>query len=115
VAVSAVVEQAGDAVRVLVRNDGDDTVQIARALLAPALAFEVTDAAGSPVALGPPPVPPRDLDADVATVGPGETLELEYGTAELFAGDPGGSRRRLRFAVDAAPARIESPWVDLRA
>ena len=112
---SAVVEQSGDAVRVLVRNDGVDAVQIARALLAPTLAFEVTDGAGSPVALGPPPVPPEDLDADVATVGPGETLELEYGASELFAGDPAGARRRLRFAVDAAPARIESPWVDLRA
>lgn len=112
---SAVVEQAGDAVRVLVRNDGDANVEIARGLLAPALAFEVTDAAGSPVALGPPPVPPEDLDADVATVGPGETLELEYGTAELFVGDPAGGRRRLRFAVDASPVRIESPWVDLLA
>jgi hypothetical protein len=115
VAVSAVVEQAGDAVRVLVRNDGDETVQIARGLLAPTLAFEVTDAAGGSVALGPPPVPSEDLDADIATVSPGETLELEYGTAELFAGERPGGRRRLRFAVDASPARIESPWVDLLA
>jgi hypothetical protein len=113
VAVSAVVEVSGDALRVVVRNDGGDAVRIPRSLLFPGLAFEVVGADGRELPLGPPPVPPADLDAETATLGPGETLALAYRTKELFAGDPPGGRHRLRFAVDASPARIESPWVDL--
>ena len=42
---------------VLLRNETDASVRIPGALLAPALAFEVTAEDGGPVALGPPPVP----------------------------------------------------------
>ena len=44
-------------VTVSLRNETDAPVRIPRALLAPALAFEVMGEDGSPVALGPPPVP----------------------------------------------------------
>lgn len=103
---------------VSLRNEGAERVRISRALLAPSLAFEVRRENGSPVALGPPPVPPADPEAEATILDPGESLELDYATSELFAGEPPPGRYRVRFAVDAtAPdaTRIESHWVELVA
>ena len=96
-------------VRVVVRNEGDQSVRIPSALLAGALAFELVDPAGRPVPLGPPPVPPADLAADTATVRAGESLTLEYPGDELLPDSPPSGLYRLRFAAGG----IESPWVDL--
>jgi hypothetical protein len=103
-------------VTVSLRNETDAPVRIPRALLAPALAFEVKGEDGSPVALGPPPVPTPDVGADTAIVDPGESLELDYATSELFGGAPPAGRYRVRFAVGDSPpdgTRLESPWVEL--
>ena len=99
--------------RVVLRNEGGDPVRIPTALLAAPLAFELIDAAGRPAALGPPPVPPADLDASTRTVAPGESLTLDYHGNELLPDVPPRGSYRLRFAADAAGERFESPWVDL--
>jgi hypothetical protein len=114
VTASLVVES--ERLMVALRNEGAEPVRISHALLAPSLALEVRGEDGSPVALGPPPVPPADPEAEATTLDPGESLELDYATSELFAGEPARGRYRVRFAVDAsAPdaTRIESSWVEL--
>jgi hypothetical protein len=103
-------------VTVSLRNGTDAPVRIPRALLAPSLAFEVRREDGSPLALGPPPVPPPDVGAETTVVDPGESLELDYATSELFGGAPPAGRYRVRFAVGDSPpdgTRLESPWVEL--
>ena len=96
-------------VRVLLRNEGDEPTRIATAGFAAPLSFELVDDAGRPVALGPPPVPPSDLDASAATVGAGETLTLDYHGDELLPDAPPPGRYRLRFVSE----RVESPWIEL--
>jgi hypothetical protein len=96
-------------VRVVVRNEGDESVRIPTALLAGPLSFELVDAAGRPVPLGPPPVPPADLAAETTSVPPGESITLEYHGDDLLPDSPPAGRYQLRFTA----ARIESPWVDL--
>jgi hypothetical protein len=116
--VTASLEVESGRLRVSLRNEAAEPVRISRAVLAPSLAFEVRGEDGNPLAVGPPPVPPADLDAEATTLAPGESLELDYTTRELFAGEPPPGRYRVRFAVDAsAPdaTRIESPWVELVA
>ena len=99
--------------RVVLRNEGGEPVRIPTALLAAPLAFELVDAAGRPAALGPPPVPPADLEASTRTVAPGESLTLDYHGNELLPDVPPPGSYRLRFAADAAGERLESPWIDL--
>jgi hypothetical protein len=116
--VTASLELESGRLTVSLRNDGTEPVRISRALLAPSLAFEVRGEDGSSVAVGPPPVPPADPDAEATTLDPGESLELDYAASELFAGEPPRGRYRVRFAVDASvpdATRIESPWVELVA
>jgi hypothetical protein len=108
---SARLEQPGLwQVRVVLRNDGDEPARIPTATLAGPLAFELVDAAGRPVALGPPPVPPSDLDAGTETVGAGETLTLSYHGDELLPDPPAPGSYRIRFVG----GQVESPWVDLQ-
>jgi hypothetical protein len=103
--------------RVAVRNDDDIPARLTTATLLGPVAFEVVDADGAPVALGPPPMPPDDLAADLVTLEPNGTLTLEFHGDELLADPPPPGRYRLRFAgrtpeVGDAPAtEIVSPWV----
>jgi hypothetical protein len=96
-------------VRVLLRNEGDAPVRIATAGLAAPLSFELVDDAGRAVALGPPPVPPSDLEASAAMVEAGETLTLDYHGDELLPDAPAPGRYLLRFVADG----LESPWIEL--
>jgi hypothetical protein len=114
--VTASLEVESGRLTVTLRNEGAEPVRISRALLAPSLAFEVRGEDGGPIAVGPPPVPPADPDAETTTLDPGNSLELDYTTSELFAGEPPPGRYRIRFAVAAAAphaTRIESSWVEL--
>ena len=95
--------------RVEIRNDGSEPVQLATATMLGPVSFEVVDATGARVPLGPPPVPPTDPQAGASTVEPGASLILEFHGDELFPDAPPPGRYRLRFAWDG---RVESPWVE---
>jgi hypothetical protein len=90
-------------------NIGDEGITLNVAPLAsPSLALEIMDAAGAPVFLPPPPVPPADPPMD--------RLEPGRGAAAEFAGflpgwiDAGTYRARFRYV--AGPAEpIVSDWV----
>jgi len=117
--VSASDRAGGAGIEVTIENAGSEPVTLTTATFAPSLAFEVTDQAGTPVPLGPPPVPPSDLAAGAATIDAGGSLALSYSLAELLPGGAGPGRYRLRFAADV-PAieggwsgRITSDWVTL--
>jgi hypothetical protein len=105
-------------VRVALRNDGPEPVRLSTATMLGPVSFEVLDPGGSPVRLGPPPTPPADLAAGLATIEPGGSLPLDYYGDELFPDAPPDGRYRLRFAAqapavgDAWEGRIESPWVE---
>lgn len=104
-------------IHVEIRNDGDEPRRLVTATLLGAVSFEVVDAAGAPVPLGPPPMPPADLEASVAEIAPSGSLALDFGGHELLPAAPPPGSYRLRFAadvpaVDGAPeAEIVSPWV----
>ena len=91
-------------------NQGDEVVGINRAALSsPSLALEITDAAGEPVLLPPPPVPSES--PPIESLGPAEE------TTAAFAGflpswtEPGTYRARCRYA--AGPGEpIHSDWVE---
>jgi hypothetical protein len=91
-------------------NQGDEVVGINHAALSsPSLALEITDAAGEPVLLPPPPVPSGSP--------PIETLEAAEETTAAFAGflpswtEPGTYRARCRYV--AGPGEpIHSDWVE---
>jgi hypothetical protein len=106
-------------VSVRLHNDGDQAVRLSTATMLGPVSFELVDAEGRPVALGPPPVPPADLHAGLTTIGAGETATLDYRGDELVAETPPPGPYRLRFAGQAPPiadawsGRIESPWVDV--
>jgi len=82
-------------------------------------AFKVTDTEGRPVALGPPPMPPADLETPMVALAPGEATTLTFRRGDLFPDGPPTGRSRLRFAAAAPPlegawsGRVESPWVEL--
>ena len=110
-------DPAGWSVHVDIRNDGDASQRVATGTLLGPVAFEIEDAAGTPVASGPPPMPPADLAASVLGLAPGGSLALDFGGHELLPDAPPPGSYRLRFAaetpeVDGAPsATITSPWV----
>jgi hypothetical protein len=91
-------------------NHGDEVVGINQAALSsPSLALEITDAAGEPVLLPPPPVPPQSP--------PIEALGAAEEATAAFAGflpswtEPGRYRARCRYA--AGPGEpIHSDWVE---
>jgi hypothetical protein len=103
-------------IHVELRNDGPEPLRLSTATMHGAVSFEVVDAAGRRVPLGPPPVPPADLAAGLTTIGPGATLSLRFHGDELFADAPPPGRYELRFAarapaVDGAwEGLIVSPW-----
>jgi len=118
VALTAAVRPAGDAVEVEIANAGPDPVRFSTATMLGSAAFDLSDADGRPLPLGPPPMPPSDLAAGLITLGPGESTTLHYRLGDLLPDGPAGGRR-LRFAA-AAPSlegawsgRLESPWVEL--
>ena len=91
-------------------NQGDDVVGIYQAVLSsPSLALEITDAAGEPVLLPPPPVPPESP--------PIERLEAAEETTAEFAGflpswtEPGTYRARSRYVAGSGEP-IHSDWVE---
>jgi hypothetical protein len=91
-------------------NQGDQVVGINQAALSsPSLALEITDAAGEPVLLPPPPVPSESP--------PIQTLEASEETAAEFAGflpswtEPGAYRARCRYAAGSGEP-IHSAWVE---
>lgn len=106
-------------VGVRLRNDGEQPVRLSTATMLGPVSFELVDASGQPVPLGPPPVPPGDLEAGSTTIAPGATVRLDYRGDELFAQPPPSGLYRLRFVgpaprlEEARSGRIESPWVDL--
>lgn len=118
---SATLSKASDAdgprIEVTITNSGAAPVTISTVTFAPSLAFEVTDAEGAPVPLGPPPVPPSDLAATTATIDAGAALDLSYRAGELFGGAAPRGRHRLRFAAELPPVqgawsgRITSDWL----
>ena len=116
-ALTAVVTPAGDRLEVEITNEGDEPVRFSTATMIGSAAFEVTDADGRPVALGPPPMPPADLETPMIELAPGESTTLRFRRADLLPDGPPPGRHRLRFAA-GAPAlegawsgRVESPWV----
>jgi len=87
--------------RIRLLNQGDDVVGINQAVLSsPSLALEITDVAGAPVLLPPPPVPPESP--------PIEPLEAAQETTAEFAGflpswtEPGTYRARSRYVAGSA-------------
>ena len=117
-ALTAALRPAGDEVEVEIANGGPDPVRFSTATMLGSAAFDLTDAEGRPVPLGPPPMPPSDLAAGLVTLAPGESTRLRFRLGDLLPDGPGGGRR-LRFAA-AAPAlegawsgTLESPWVEL--
>jgi hypothetical protein len=102
---------------VRIHNDAAEPIRLSTAAMRGSLAFEVRDAAGGPVLLGPPPTPGADPSADVVTIDAGGSLSLRFHGDELLPDPPPPGRYELRFAA-TAPAlgggwsgRIESPWV----
>jgi len=91
-------------------NQGDQAVGINQAALSsPSLALEITDAAGKPVLLPPPPVPSQSP--------PIEPLEPAEETTAEFAGflpswtEPGTYRARCRYV--AGPGEpVHSTWAE---
>ena len=90
-------------------NAGGEGISINVApLSSPSLALEIQDAAGAPVHLPPPPVPP--------SVPPTEQLEPGQGTAAHFPGflpswtEAGAYRARCRY-VPGPGEPIVSNWV----
>ena len=106
-------------VAVRLRNDGQQPVRLSTATMLGPVSFELADEGGRRVPLGPPPVPPADLEAGLTTIGPGETTTLDYRGDELVSESPPPGRYRLRFVGHAPPlgeawsGPIESAWVDL--
>jgi hypothetical protein len=104
-------------IHVEIHNDEDSSRRLVTGTLLGAVSFEIVDAAGAPVPLGPPPMPPSDLEASVAEIAPGGSLALDFTGNELLADAPPPGAYRLRFAVDvpavdgAPEALIVSPWV----
>ena len=101
-------------------NDGTEDVRVATALLAAPLVFELVRADGTPVVLGPPPVPPGDVAGSLRAVTPGATLTLGYAGHELLPDAPAPGRYRLRFATalpdvggDAWSGALISDWIGL--
>jgi hypothetical protein len=90
-------------------NVGDEGVSINVApLSSPSLALEIQEAAGTPVYLPPPPVPPSEP--------PIERLERGERTSAPFAGflpswtEPGSYRARFRYVVGPGEP-VVSDWV----
>lgn len=120
-ALSAALTPAGVNLDVEITNEGADPVRFSTATMVGSAAFELRDEAGRPAPLGPPPMPPSDLAAELVEVAPGESATLSFRRADLLPDGPPPGRHRLRFAADA-PAlegawsgRLESPWVELRS
>jgi len=105
--------------KVDIRNDGDEAVRVSTATMLGSVSFEIVDADGRPVPLGPPPMPPSNLATGMTTIEPGGSLTLEFHGDELFPDAPAPGRYRLRFAArapavgDAWSGSIVSPWVPL--
>lgn len=103
---------------VQLRNDADEPLRFSTATMRGSVAFDVADANGEPVALGPPPTPPADLTAGLVELEPGGTLDLRYRGDELLTSPPPPGRYRVRFAASAPPldaawsGTVESPWVE---
>ena len=118
-ALKAAITPAGDEVEVEIANAGQDPVRFSTATMLGSAAFDLADAEGMPVPLGPPPMPPSDLAAGLVTLAPGESTTLRYRTSDLLPDGPPAGRNRLRFAAAAPPlegawsGRLESPWVEL--
>ena len=118
-ALRAAVRFAGDRIEVEIANEGREPVRFSTATMVGSVAFEVRDADGRPLPLGPPPTPPADLRAGLVTLAPGESTTLRVHRAGLLPGGAPAARARLRFAADAPPlegawsGRVESPWVEL--
>jgi len=91
-------------------NPGDEDVSINVApLSSPSLALEIEDAAGSPIHLPPPPIPPAEPPVERLVAGQEKAVE--------FAGflpswtEPGRYRARCRYV--AGPGNpIVSDWVE---
>ena len=117
-ALTAALRPAGDGVEVEIANGGADPVRFSTATMLGSAAFDLADADGRPVPLGPPPMPPSDLAAGLVTLAPGESTTLRFRLGDLLPDGP-GSGRRLRFAAAAPPLEgawsgtLESPWVEL--
>lgn len=82
----------------------------------PALALEVTDAAATPVALPPPPVPGGETD--VVTLAPNERHAIEYRGFVPSGTPPGSYRVRLQYTFrpddplpNAWTGTLTSEWV----
>jgi hypothetical protein len=118
VALTAALRPAGGEVEVEIANGGAEPVRFSTATMLGSAAFELADAEGRPVPLGPPPMPPSDLAAGLVTLEPGGSTTLRYRLGDLLPDGP-GKGRRLRFAAAAPPLEgawsgtLESPWVEL--
>jgi len=118
VALTAELERDGDRLLVNLANTGDAPLTFSASAMAGTPAFEVVDADGGPVPLGPPPTPPADLREGLVTLQPGEALCLVQDLMALLPGGPDGARR-VRFAGTAPPlpgvwsGKVLSPWIEV--
>lgn len=118
-ALTATVGPAGERVDVEIANEGEEPVRFSTATMLGSAAFDLADADGRPVPLGPPPMPPSDLAAGLLTLAPGATTTLSYRRGDLLPDGLPAGRHRLRFAAVAPPlegawsGRVESPWIEL--
>jgi hypothetical protein len=108
VAVSVLGDGDAPAVHVVIANDDSAPVKLCTATFAPALALEVTDAAGERVPLGPPPTPPADLSAYTVTIEGGGTLDFMWSGTEVFPNGLAPGSYRLRFVTQVPP--VEGGW-----
>ena len=106
---------------VRIHNDGAEPIRLSTIAMRGSVAFEVRDAAGRPVALGPPPTPGADPGAHLVTIDAGSSLSLHFHGDELLPDPPPPGSYEVRFAATAPPlgdcwsGRIESPWVAFAA
>ena len=90
-------------------NESNVPTEIRPALVeSPSLALEITDAAGEPLLIPPPPVPGGALES--VRLAPGEEYRAHLVAFLPAWSEPGTYRARVRYRADGEP--VLSEWVE---